>query len=1320
MTIETILSQPAVERIGWALLHFVWQGTAIAILLAVALMLLRNRSANSRYIASCAAMVLMAMVFASTIRTVHVPAPVTAAHESSIEPLAPGEDVQRKPPQAPAPEQIQPLPELGPVPGAVMSVAAPPFHLWQQRLSNLVKPVLPWVVCGWLIGVIILSLRLLGGWARVQYLKRRFVEPVADRWERALAELVERLKVGQKVRLVQSALAQVPTVIGWLRPVILLPASALTGLKPQEIEALIAHELAHIRRYDYLVNLFQTVIETVLFYHPAVWWVSHRIRVERENCCDDIAVAACGDALTYAHALTDLEELRGTRARFAVTASGGSLLDRIRRLVIPCASDSNRSSWLLAGVIAITIVSGSVLGMAVHTSTTSSETQKQSVQLKNDEQVQKRSVWVTLFPRSPIRSLDEYRVEYLVRSLAPEGATILSQNVEIRSASDNPRIAELPLCWTDGGLGIHDTFAPGKIFRGQKYAGDELSRSAVRRIGALADGDYRVAMIVNGIRCSNVAQLKVDSQFNPQDEPTLKLVCLDPGPGQALPYLGVRAIGPTPQDPDLTNQAVAFAQIVVDGVEHVRKETVWRGPVGPIQSGRILTRILDISTNLNPPVERGKPHEVYVKIGPYVSAPITLALGDPLAEAWDKQAPGREPSSQPATKPTKDEPSQPSSAAPDDRLGLSFDGVYDFVEVPDSKLLDIGDEFTLEAWIKVRNAPGERAVVSKEVPWKSGYTLIVREVNDRSCAVTFAIGSGNRFTNLTVPSDNVRGTPPASDSMPGVIEKGKRHHVAATWQRGKVSLFVDGQCVGMNLFPRAVPARAPLMIGQASGGLGRQFDGEIAEVRIWNVARSQKDILNNMHRKLAEKESGLVARWILQKGSGRAVHDMSPNHLDGVVHGSEQVDANPEPTVQRLIAQLKDPDRGARKNAVMQLGELYDLRAVGPLVGAVVKAFLTAIRDGDMETMLPLVVEYPPDWTVARWREVAEGLRAEYAAERHLLTDVVETVIDPPLYAAFRIGCPPRKGNRYRYFALHKCLYGPYGGWRVFLTDESDPTTPLQQRLDTIKQLFVFGLGPGYSPFISESTGTGRNRLVFRGLDLAEAPRREYDDPPPELRTSKVVRIKEPGALVRADLLDAEILYMPDDNIFFVKYYWASSSRLPPYYGPFKGDPFERLHLARPAAEDGHLDLPNEKPQGSAQERAVADQKEVMLDRAEQLYKDKKFDEAIDAYRKIHEAYPDWNYAEHALMMIGICHEKMGRDEEAMKAFEKAIQQYPNLKGFSETTYFYLGEAYVRAGEERKALEAFQKSVELCQGVRDPNAFPYKNAEEWIKKLESR
>ena len=108
-------------------------------------------------------------------------------------------------------------------------------------------------------------------------------------------------------------------LIGWLRPVILFPASALTGLSAEQLEALLAHELAHIRRYDYLVNLLQTTVETLFFYHPAVWWVSAQVRQEREHCCDDLAVAACGDVLTYARALTALEQLRGSEPQLAAS-----------------------------------------------------------------------------------------------------------------------------------------------------------------------------------------------------------------------------------------------------------------------------------------------------------------------------------------------------------------------------------------------------------------------------------------------------------------------------------------------------------------------------------------------------------------------------------------------------------------------------------------------------------------------------------------------------------------------------------------------------------------------------------------------------------------------------------------------------------------------------------------------------------------------------------------------------------------------------------------------------------------------------------------
>ncbi len=135
------------------------------------------------------------------------------------------------------------------------------------------------------------------------------------------------------MRVLESVVVQVPAVVGWLRPVLLLPASALAGLTPTQLEAVIAHELAHIRRHDYLVNGLQTAVETLLFYHPAVWWVSTRIRQKREHCCDDVAIALCGDPVEYGRALADLDELRPPDGALVVAASGGSLTARIRRLV---------------------------------------------------------------------------------------------------------------------------------------------------------------------------------------------------------------------------------------------------------------------------------------------------------------------------------------------------------------------------------------------------------------------------------------------------------------------------------------------------------------------------------------------------------------------------------------------------------------------------------------------------------------------------------------------------------------------------------------------------------------------------------------------------------------------------------------------------------------------------------------------------------------------------------------------------------------------------------------------------------------------------
>jgi TonB family protein len=163
----------------------------------------------------------------------------------------------------------------------------------------------------------------------------------------------------------KSALVEVPTVIGWLRPVVLVPVSCFTGLSSAQIEAILSHELAHIRRHDYLVSVFQSVIEALLFYHPAVWWVSKQVRRERECCCDDMAVGVGGDALAYAKALSYLEERRSSLPEVALGANGGVLTMRIKRL-LGCTERSAASQLaaMMVLMVVVATIAASIATMA--------------------------------------------------------------------------------------------------------------------------------------------------------------------------------------------------------------------------------------------------------------------------------------------------------------------------------------------------------------------------------------------------------------------------------------------------------------------------------------------------------------------------------------------------------------------------------------------------------------------------------------------------------------------------------------------------------------------------------------------------------------------------------------------------------------------------------------------------------------------------------------------------------------------------------------------------------------------------------------------
>ena len=276
------LSPELVQSLGWTLLHFVWQGAAIAA--ALSILMLCCRSASTRYALGVGALLLMvsAPVLTFLLLSGH-PRPYVAwtAPPSGVASWAWVREAVAAAPSAPA-------------------VFQRPFQ----------SDGLLWLVELWLAGVVLLSLRATGGFFLIERLKRRGVRPVMSELQERCQALKRRLGIDRAVRFCETQLVAAPAVIGLFRPVVLLPVRALTGLSEQQLQAVIAHELAHIRRLDSLVNLFQVGAETLLFYHPAVWWVNRRIRAERENCCDDEAIRACGDAVEYARALTLMEERR--------------------------------------------------------------------------------------------------------------------------------------------------------------------------------------------------------------------------------------------------------------------------------------------------------------------------------------------------------------------------------------------------------------------------------------------------------------------------------------------------------------------------------------------------------------------------------------------------------------------------------------------------------------------------------------------------------------------------------------------------------------------------------------------------------------------------------------------------------------------------------------------------------------------------------------------------------------------------------------------------------------------------------------------------
>jgi len=181
---------------------------------------------------------------------------------------------------------------------------------WLTRFSDYYNQHLPLFVTIWLLGILFLQLRLLGQLAYVQRLKHYGSQLLPATWNDRIQELEEKLRIQKRVQYLISLRVESPMVIGWLKPIVLIPEALFNSLSDTEIYAVLAHEIAHIRREDFIVNLLQTFLCNVFFFHPGVWWMSNRIDDEREHCCDDLAVAATGPATTYAKTLINVSQLQ--------------------------------------------------------------------------------------------------------------------------------------------------------------------------------------------------------------------------------------------------------------------------------------------------------------------------------------------------------------------------------------------------------------------------------------------------------------------------------------------------------------------------------------------------------------------------------------------------------------------------------------------------------------------------------------------------------------------------------------------------------------------------------------------------------------------------------------------------------------------------------------------------------------------------------------------------------------------------------------------------------------------------------------------------
>lgn len=330
---ENLLDSPILYSLALTLLHFLWQGCLIALVLKCLLSGTSYKNPQLRYFWSTTALITCLILPIITFSIIYTPDYLNVGQQA-LNSMAPFDANQQN---------------------AVINSD------WYQ----VVVDSLPFLSLAWMIVVLISSIKLLFALQQVNRLSTTDTIAVNNSLQARFEQLIEHFNLWRKPQLLISLKTEVPMAIGWLKPVILLPAAMMSGLTSAQLEMLILHELAHIRRHDYLVNFLQTLVEILLFFHPGVRWISKQMRYEREYCSDDIAVKHCGNAIAYAHTLADTASLchkhrHSSIPAMAMAASGGDLKQRVVRLIDQehtCITENDSGKLLASIVILFAILS---------------------------------------------------------------------------------------------------------------------------------------------------------------------------------------------------------------------------------------------------------------------------------------------------------------------------------------------------------------------------------------------------------------------------------------------------------------------------------------------------------------------------------------------------------------------------------------------------------------------------------------------------------------------------------------------------------------------------------------------------------------------------------------------------------------------------------------------------------------------------------------------------------------------------------------------------------------------------------------------------